>query len=201
MLQGGGGVSTGVSDREATGEKAAREPKKIKLEREEVKEEEQLSHERKGNEWKVTQFGVRPLFHTDNEILLPWDALWHDFVSILSTLLHKKIPLDKCDLPISVNIPLWPLLAHFFKIRFGDQLTLRSRTAVQELLGRYARKEFPTGEYAVITPPLTLKWEYKRIKDQNHVHVEVYCEVYNDADVILWPLHWDKVDDEDVTSI
>jgi hypothetical protein len=167
--------------------------KRIKQEKEEDDNDEKKEVE---VEWKTTTYQGSGVRYNQHEVVIGWPLLWGDFLRLLGAAIHRAIPIQKQPLPIKVHVQMWSSMAHLFALHYGgDRLRLGTRTAVESVLGSWARKNFnPSGAYAILIPPLTITWEDKRKKD--HARVEFRCEVFNEEDTILWPLEWDKRDDE-----
>lgn len=132
---------------------------------------------------------------TEGETVIFFDEyqeaqLVDDLSAYLVRFLHKKMVRqtrgEQVSLPLRIRAPVWPSIIAVLHERYAGALHLSSTEAIQQLLGQGMKKMFDRGSYAIITPPLIVRFDLRK----QDLVAELNYEVYNEKDVIQFPHRW-----------
>jgi hypothetical protein len=120
-----------------------------------------------------------------------WPELEAELVTQVGPLLRQKMLRgreNQPDFPMKVRLSVWPHLNKLLSHRYDGQVLLDSDDKIASFLTTdketYQRKTFVQGSYAVVTAPLTLRFDLER----NEIVILLNYAVYNDAGTLQWPL-------------
>lgn len=119
-------------------------------------------------------------------VCINWTTLDRQFAEVVGAHLHKHLPRTRVALPIRFSIPTWELLRDILQHHNGKCLRLDAEEQVQHFLGKWSRKTFPRGSYALVLPPLLISFDSTKPR----VDVSFYCAVYNSRHTKQWPMKY-----------
>lgn len=113
-----------------------------------------------------------------------------DLSSYLVRFLHKgmlrRARGEQVTLPLRVRAPVWPSIINVLCERYAGTLHLSSREAIEHLLGQNVKKMFDKGSYAIITPPLIIRFDARK----QDLVAELHYAIYNQFGCLQFPHSW-----------
>jgi hypothetical protein len=83
-----------------------------------------------------------------------------------------------------------PILNGFLQFLLGNnnQIQIKNQEQLNYVLGQWSIKKFGNrGDYARVVPPLVLQLiPATKEHEEDHVKVDIYYEVYNEANQLQW---------------
>ena len=93
---------------------------------------------------------------------------------------------EQVKLPLCVRAPVWPSIINILCEWYTGTLHLSSREAIEHLLGQHVKKMFDKGSYAIITPPLIIRFDARK----QDLVTELHYAIYNQFGCLQFPHSW-----------
>jgi hypothetical protein len=157
-----------------------------KRKQDEAEERSGMERETEAHEWVELGWKETTVHVNDRVVQVSWTTLRSEFIDNLGPLLHQHLPRQRVPLPITFSQPVWGLVAQMLSHHHGQDWALNTDDQVREFLGRWVKKVWSRGTFALISPPMIIHFD----PPKNVARITFHCVVFNKAGTKQWPIKY-----------